>query len=102
VKFAFVIVVLPLSGTICHRDFDRASHPSPGSNHERKRAVSAVIGVNHTKRKLAASELVLAMAVNQMRTPNVAMIAAARGFDTGYILGVRRANVKQLPTLKLA
>jgi hypothetical protein len=27
------------------------------------------IGVNHTKRKLAANESVLAMAVNQMRTP---------------------------------
>ena len=43
------------------------------------------IGVNHTKRKLAANELVLAMAVNQMRTPNVAMIAAACGFDAIYI-----------------
>src|ERR1700676_5358036 len=43
------------------------------------------IVVNHTKRKLAANELVLAMAVNQMRTPNVAMIAAACGFDAMYI-----------------
>ena len=43
------------------------------------------IGVNHTKRKLAANEFMLAMAVNQMRTPNVAMIAAACGFDTIYI-----------------
>ena len=41
--------------------------------------------VNHTKRKLAANELVLAMAVNQMRTPNVAMIAVACGFDAIYI-----------------
>src|ERR1700726_3902835 len=43
------------------------------------------IGVNRTKQKLAANELVLAMAVNQMRTPNVAMIAAACGFDALYI-----------------
>lgn len=43
------------------------------------------IGVNRTKQKLAANELVLAMAVNQMRTPNVAMIAAACGFDAIYI-----------------
>ena len=41
--------------------------------------------VNHAKRKLAANELVLAMAVNQMRTPNVAMIANACGFDAIYI-----------------
>src|ERR1035438_1317619 len=47
--------------------------------------MSSSIGVNHTKRKLAANELVLAMAVNQMRTPNVAMIAAACGFDAIYI-----------------
>ena len=38
-------------------------------------------GVNHTKRKLAANELALAMAIDQMHTPNVAMIAAARGPD---------------------
>jgi 2-keto-3-deoxy-L-rhamnonate aldolase RhmA len=47
--------------------------------------MSASIGVNRTKQKLAAGELVLAMAVNQMRTPNVAMIAAACGFDAIYI-----------------
>ena len=47
--------------------------------------MSGTIGINHTKRKLAANELVLAMAVNQMRTPNVAMIAAACGFDAIYI-----------------
>jgi 2-keto-3-deoxy-L-rhamnonate aldolase RhmA len=45
----------------------------------------STIGINHTKRKLAANELVLAMAVNQMRTPNVAMIAHACGFDAIYI-----------------
>src|ERR1017187_10474523 len=49
----------------------------------RRRTMS--IGVNHTKRKLAANELVLAMAVNQMRTPTVAMIASACGFDAIYI-----------------
>lgn len=43
------------------------------------------IGINHAKRKLAANELVLSMAVNQMRTPNVALIAAACGFDSIYI-----------------
>jgi 2-keto-3-deoxy-L-rhamnonate aldolase RhmA len=43
------------------------------------------IGTNRAKHKLAAGELVLAMAVNQMRTPNVAMIAAACGFDAIYI-----------------
>ena len=47
--------------------------------------MTVTIGINHTKRKLAANELVLAMAVNQMRTPNVAMIAAACGFDAIYI-----------------
>ena len=43
------------------------------------------IGANHAKRKLAAGELVLCMGVNQMRTPNVAMLAAACGFDAIYI-----------------
>ena len=43
------------------------------------------IGTNYAKRKLAANELVLCMGVNQMRTPNVAMIAAACGFDAIYI-----------------
>jgi hypothetical protein len=39
------------------------------------------VGENHTRRKLKAGELVLFMGVNQMRTPNIAMIAAACGFD---------------------
>lgn len=39
------------------------------------------VGENQTKRKLKSGELVLFMGVNQMRTPNVAMIAAACGFD---------------------
>src|SRR5438046_10127960 len=47
--------------------------------------MSRVVGENHAKRKLAAGELVLCMGVNQMRTPNVAMIAAACGFDAIYI-----------------
>jgi 2-keto-3-deoxy-L-rhamnonate aldolase RhmA len=43
------------------------------------------IGENLAKKKLAAGELVLCMGVNQMRTPNIAMIAAACGFDAIYI-----------------
>jgi 2-keto-3-deoxy-L-rhamnonate aldolase RhmA len=41
------------------------------------------VGENQAKRKLAAGELVLCMGVNQMRTPNIAMIAAC-GFDAIY------------------
>ena len=37
------------------------------------------VGENQTRRKLKAGELVLFMGVNQMRTPNIAMMAAARG-----------------------
>jgi 2-keto-3-deoxy-L-rhamnonate aldolase RhmA len=47
--------------------------------------MSEAIGENHAKRKLAADELVLCMGVNQMRTPNIAMIAAACGLDAIYI-----------------
>jgi len=43
------------------------------------------VGENQAKRKLVAGELVLCMGVNQMRTPNIAMIAAACGFDAIYI-----------------
>ena len=43
------------------------------------------ISENRAKKKLAAGELVLCMGVNQMRTPNIAMIAAACGFDAIYI-----------------
>ncbi len=43
------------------------------------------IGENIAKKKLAAGELVLCMGVNQMRTPNIALIAAACGFDAVYI-----------------
>src|SRR5437879_3174155 len=43
------------------------------------------IGDNLAKKKLKNNELVLCMGVNQMRTPNIAMIAAACGFDAVYI-----------------
>ena len=43
------------------------------------------VGDNQAKRKLAAGELVLCMGINQMRTPNIAMIAAASGFGAIYI-----------------
>ncbi|HVZ07756.1 HpcH/HpaI aldolase family protein [Rhodopila sp.] len=43
------------------------------------------IGVNSAKRKLSVGELVLCFGVNQLRTPNIAMIAAACGFDALYI-----------------
>src|SRR5438477_6417727 len=43
------------------------------------------IGDNLAKKKLAVNELVLCMGVNQLRTPNIAMIAAACGFDAVYI-----------------
>jgi 2-keto-3-deoxy-L-rhamnonate aldolase RhmA len=40
---------------------------------------------NHAKRMLKNNQLVLCMGVNQLRTPNIAMIAAACGFDAVYI-----------------
>jgi 2-keto-3-deoxy-L-rhamnonate aldolase RhmA len=40
---------------------------------------------NHAKRMLKNDELVLCFGVNQLRTPNIAMIAAACGFDAVYI-----------------
>jgi 2-keto-3-deoxy-L-rhamnonate aldolase RhmA len=43
------------------------------------------IGTNIVKRKLANKELVLCFGVNQLRTPNIAMMAAACGFDALYI-----------------
>ena len=43
------------------------------------------IGTNIAKRKLANGELVLCFGVNQLRTPNIAMIAASCGFDALYI-----------------
>ena len=43
------------------------------------------IGPNLAKQKLAANELVLCLGVNQLRTPNIAMLAACCGFDAIYI-----------------
>jgi 2-keto-3-deoxy-L-rhamnonate aldolase RhmA len=43
------------------------------------------IGENSAKKMLAANELALCMGVNQLRTPNIAMIATACGFDAVYI-----------------
>ena len=40
---------------------------------------------NRAKKLLKSNELVLCMGVNQLRTPNIAMIAAACGFDAIYI-----------------
>jgi hypothetical protein len=54
---------------------------------------------------LKNNELVLCVGVNQLRTPNIAMIAAACGFDAVYIdpeLWAGRADVKQMRELKLA
>lgn len=47
--------------------------------------MSHPIGINHAKQRLAAGELVLCFGVNQTRTPNIAMMAAACGFDALYI-----------------
>ena len=43
------------------------------------------IGPNLAKQRLARGELVICLGVNQMRTPNIAMVAAACGFDAIYI-----------------
>jgi len=43
------------------------------------------IGTNRARQKLIANDLVLCFGVNQLRTPNIAMIAAACGFDALYI-----------------
>ena len=43
------------------------------------------IGENRAKKMLKNNDLVLVFGVNQLRTPNVAMIAAACGFDAVYI-----------------
>jgi 2-keto-3-deoxy-L-rhamnonate aldolase RhmA len=48
-------------------------------------AMPTPIGENRAKKMLKANELVLCMGVNQLRTPNIAMIAAACGFDAVYI-----------------
>jgi 4-hydroxy-2-oxoheptanedioate aldolase len=43
------------------------------------------IGEKRAKQMLKANELALCMGVNQLRTPNIAMIAAACGFDAVFI-----------------
>jgi 2-keto-3-deoxy-L-rhamnonate aldolase RhmA len=48
-------------------------------------AMPTQIRENHAKRMLKNNQLVLCMGVNQLRTPNIAMIAAACGFDAVYI-----------------
>jgi 2-keto-3-deoxy-L-rhamnonate aldolase RhmA len=50
-----------------------------------RNAMPTQIGENHAKKMLKANALVLCMGVNQLRTPNIAMIAAACGFDAVYI-----------------
>ena len=47
--------------------------------------MQAATGGNLAKQKLAANDLVLCFGVNQLRTPNIAMMAAACGFDALYI-----------------
>src|ERR1700761_2852910 len=51
----------------------------------RRNAMPTQIGDNRAKNMLKANELVLCMGVNQLRTPNIAMMAAACGFDALYI-----------------
>src|SRR5271155_5439799 len=51
----------------------------------RRNAMPTQIGENRAKKMLKANELVLCMGVNQLRTPNIAMIAAACGFAAVYI-----------------
>src|ERR1700732_3486894 len=51
----------------------------------RRNAMPTQIGENRAKEMLKANDLVLCMGVNQLRTPNIAMIAAACGFDAVYI-----------------
>jgi 2-keto-3-deoxy-L-rhamnonate aldolase RhmA len=43
------------------------------------------IGNNIAKAKLRANQVVLCMGVNQMRTPNIGMIAASCGFDAIFV-----------------
>jgi 2-keto-3-deoxy-L-rhamnonate aldolase RhmA len=44
-----------------------------------------VTGENHAKRKLREGQLVLGLSVNQMRSPNIGLIAEACGFDAIYL-----------------
>ena len=47
--------------------------------------MSATPFENAAKHKLQAGKLVLSMSVNQIRTPNVGLVAAACGFDAIYV-----------------
>src|SRR5437763_5316816 len=51
----------------------------------RRKPMPTQVRENRAKRMLKNNELVLCMGVNQLRTPNIAMIAAACGFDAVYI-----------------
>src|SRR5260370_31751500 len=64
---------------------DCASLIRPTRSHSENPAMPTQIGENLAKKRLQAGELVLCMGVNQLRTPNIAMIAAACGFDAVYI-----------------
>jgi hypothetical protein len=52
----------------------------------------ATIGANLARRRLANDELVLCLGINRLRTPNIATIAAACGFDAIYIRGTSRRS----------
>jgi 2-keto-3-deoxy-L-rhamnonate aldolase RhmA len=54
-------------------------------NQPREKTMPTEIGTNHAKRMLANKDLVLCFGVNQLRTPNIAMVTAACGFDALYI-----------------
>jgi 2-keto-3-deoxy-L-rhamnonate aldolase RhmA len=60
-------------------------HHQPQPTHREDPAMPTQIRENYAKKKLAANELVLCFGVNQLRSPNIAMIAAACGFDAVYI-----------------
>jgi hypothetical protein len=48
---------------------------------------------NRLKRKLAYGALTFCLGVNQSRTPNITIIAAAAGFDAIYIERMRAIPV---------
>ena len=66
----------------CHSDTQGTCQPGLRT---RGPATANLVGENLTKGKVAAGERVLFMGLNQMCTPNIAMIAAACGFDGVYI-----------------
>src|SRR5215471_2295854 len=80
----------PRRGTSCFLPASNRCAPGQTGRWWRRRslgrnAMPTQIGENHAKRMLKANELVLCMGVNQLRTPNIAMIAAACGFDAVYV-----------------